>query len=138
MAYFRQAVQQQLMLALNSVKGRPSTGPSGLHRIESSIASKVPHAIVTGTSRHPCNALLTALRYRYDSAAELQDKVFGLLGLMCPGFRESFGAPDYKMSPKEVFIHFAITWIRHTSSLPVLYMAGKCYSNTDLPSWVPD
>ncbi|RDL31016.1 uncharacterized protein BP5553_09805 [Venustampulla echinocandica] len=113
-----------------------------------------PHSIYTLTSGGPRNLriqrhsntradekklpLLVDLLYSHESklSSEDVDKVYALVGLSLD--RETFGAIDYSLPARLVYIHTAKYIITQTECLNVICRQNNDDNPLSLPSWVPD
>ncbi|KAI8167338.1 Heterokaryon incompatibility protein 6, OR allele [Colletotrichum sp. SAR 10_70] len=78
---------------------------------------------------------VSIMRYsRVCQTSEVEDRVYGILGLFEPGFV----TVDYDMSVEQIFRQFTEAVIRLTGDLRVLRCFGVGARTKSLPSWVPD
>ncbi|RMJ11523.1 hypothetical protein CDV36_008807 [Fusarium kuroshium] len=77
-------------------------------------------------------------KYRTRQTTDPRDKVYGLLGLLPPEFRQKI-TPDYDAPVAKVYTDTALVLIEHTKRLDLLGVWNPEKSpNTDCPSWVLD
>ncbi|KAI8315340.1 hypothetical protein K4K61_002052 [Colletotrichum sp. SAR11_59] len=78
---------------------------------------------------------VSIMRYsRVCQTSEVEDRVYGILGLFEPGFV----TVDYDMPVEQIFRQFTEAVIRLTGDLRVLRCFGVGARTKSLPSWVPD
>ncbi|KAF4841105.1 Heterokaryon incompatibility protein 6, OR allele [Colletotrichum siamense] len=78
---------------------------------------------------------ISIMRYsRVCQTSEVEDRVYGILGLFEPGFV----TVDYDMPVEQIFRQFTEAVIRLTGDLRVLRCFGVGARTKSLPSWVPD
>jgi hypothetical protein len=122
--------------------------------ISDAIYHDQPHSVYTLTSGGPRNLRiqrhskttadekkvppLVDLLYSHESklSTEDVDKVYALVGLSSD--RETFGAVDYGLPARLVYIHTAKYIITQTESLNVICRHNNDDNPLSLPSWVPD
>lgn len=70
--------------------------------------------------------------------ANERDRVYGLVGLFPPAFRE-YIHPNYNLSITRVYINLAVSFIQIEGSLALLRRCQLTpFAENNLPSWVPD
>ncbi|KAI8292164.1 hypothetical protein K4K60_010602 [Colletotrichum sp. SAR11_57] len=78
---------------------------------------------------------VSIMRYsRVCQTSEVEDRVYGILGLFEPGFV----TVDYDMPVEQIFRQFTEAVIRLTGDLRVLRCFGVGARTKSLPTWVPD
>ncbi|KAM0441256.1 hypothetical protein ACHAPT_000563 [Fusarium lateritium] len=78
------------------------------------------------------------LRYRAHQTSDPRDKVYGLLGLLPPEFRQKI-TPQYDAPVAKVYTDLALALIEHTRRLDLLgAWNSEKTENAECPSWVLD
>ncbi|TVY66819.1 Heterokaryon incompatibility protein 6, OR allele [Fusarium oxysporum f. sp. cubense] len=78
---------------------------------------------------------MSILRYsRVCQTTEIQDRIYGILGLFEPGFIPV----DYDLPVEDIFRQFTEAVIKLNKDLRILKHLGAKRSYPNLPSWVPD
>ncbi|KAI0445124.1 heterokaryon incompatibility protein-domain-containing protein [Xylaria telfairii] len=106
--------------------------------ISPSLQVELERAITLCTANHFQEAakyilLIGAAR----SCSDRRDLVYGFLGLLSRGLRNSI-QPDYSATLKEAYINFTLAYINQTRRLEVLDIAAHGHKLDSCPSWVFD
>ncbi|KAK2759641.1 heterokaryon incompatibility protein [Colletotrichum kahawae] len=84
--------------------------------------------------KHGSDPISIMRHSRVCQTSEVEDRVYGILGLFEPGFV----TVDYDMPVEQIFRQFTEAVIRLTGDLRVLRCFGVGARTESLPSWVPD
>lgn len=80
----------------------------------------------------------TLTSFRFRSCSDPRDKIFGLMGLLEPGFRRLVH-PHYDRPPEDLYIDVVLAFARNTGSLDILSCKhGSKPMELDFPSFVLD
>lgn len=90
---------------------------------------------------HEAGAVLPKLldlvtTFRSLDATDPKDKIYAFRGLASDG--ELSPLPDYSKTSEEVYLHYAMYFVKQGLGLELLADAGLGRSKRPLPSWVPD
>lgn len=77
------------------------------------------------------------IMYLSRKATDPRDKVYGLLGLFPPGFRQRIN-PQYNAPVAKVYTDAVVAHIAHTRRLEILQFCGLGIPGIERPSWVQD
>jgi hypothetical protein len=82
--------------------------------------------------------LVVVSDFRLRSCFDPRDKIYGILGLLNPGFRNHI-QPDYTRPVKDLYLDVTLLAIEATESLSILGLKyGERTQHLNLPSFVPD
>lgn len=89
-------------------------------------------------SEHTINPIAESLiAYLWRKATDPRDKVYGVLGLFSPEFRQKI-KPQYGASVARVYTDLIVAHMEHTRRLEILQICGLGMPGIERPSWVLD